>query len=53
MADFQLILESDPVPEQIQYLDDRLYEFNVKATGISDGRGLSIMVHDDHGKGLY
>jgi GNAT superfamily N-acetyltransferase len=30
-------------------LDERIYEFNVAATGLADGRGLSIRVHDDAG----
>ena len=32
------------------YLEDRLYEFNVGATGIADGRGLALVVRDDAGR---
>jgi ribosomal protein S18 acetylase RimI-like enzyme len=33
----------------IQFLEDRLYEFNRAATGISDGRGLGIVLRDARG----
>ena len=36
----------DPTPEEIQYLEDRIYEFNSSATGISDGRMLALFVRD-------
>src|SRR6202023_811023 len=29
----RLIVETDPRPEDIRFLEDRLYEFNVQATG--------------------
>jgi GNAT superfamily N-acetyltransferase len=41
------VIETDPTPEQIQYLEDRLYEFNAAATGITDGQGLAIFVRDE------
>jgi GNAT superfamily N-acetyltransferase len=40
-------IETDPTPEQVQYLEDRLYEFNSKATRIKDGRSLAIFVRDE------
>jgi GNAT superfamily N-acetyltransferase len=40
------VIETDPTPEHIQYLEDRLYEFNAAATGITDGQGLAIFVRD-------
>lgn len=36
----------DPTPEEIQYLEDRIYEFNSSATGIGDGRMLALFVRD-------
>jgi len=42
-----VVIESDPTPEQVQYLEDRLYEFNASATRITDGQGLGIFVRDD------
>jgi ribosomal protein S18 acetylase RimI-like enzyme len=43
-------------PHDIQFLDDRIYEYNVSRTGIADGRVLGIILRDeDHGiiAGLY
>ena len=47
-ADF--VIESDPSPEQVQYLEDRIYEFNSATTGIADGEWLAIFVRDDSGR---
>jgi GNAT superfamily N-acetyltransferase len=44
------VIETDPTPDQIQYLEDRLYEFNSKATGITDGQGLAIFVRDEQAR---
>jgi hypothetical protein len=41
------VIETDPTPEQIHYLEDRFYEFNSEATGITDGQGLAIFVKDE------
>ena len=46
MSTFAFVIETDPTPEHIQYLEDRLYEFNAAATGITDGQGLAIFVRD-------
>lgn len=45
----QLEFEEDPTPDQVRFLEDRLYEFNVDATGIADGRLLAIFVRADDG----
>lgn len=37
----------EPTPGEMQYLEDRLYEFNAAATGITDGEWLAIFVRDD------
>lgn len=50
MAAFELVITSQPTPDQVQYLEDRLYEFNSSVTGITDGQWLSIFVEDDHGR---
>ncbi len=34
----------------VDYLEDRIYEFNVQTTGIADGRGLALIVRDDAGR---
>jgi GNAT superfamily N-acetyltransferase len=44
------VIETAPTPEQVQYLEDRLYEFNVSATGIADGQGLAIFVRDEQAR---
>lgn len=33
-------------PHDIQFLDDRIYEYNVSRTGIADGRLLAIILRD-------
>jgi ribosomal protein S18 acetylase RimI-like enzyme len=35
-----------PSPGDIEYLEEQLYEFNLAATGIADGRRLGIFVRD-------
>ena len=47
MSTSEFVIETDPTPEQIQYLEDHLYEFNSDATGITDGVGLAIFVKDE------
>lgn len=42
-------IESEPRPEDIRFLEDRLYDDNVERTGLSDGQWLSIFVRDDDG----
>jgi hypothetical protein len=34
MTSLKFVIETDPTPKQIQYLEARLYEFNSQATGI-------------------
>jgi GNAT superfamily N-acetyltransferase len=34
----------DPTPDDVQYLEDRIYEFNSSTTGISDGKWLAFFV---------
>lgn len=42
----EFVIDSEPGPEEVQYLEDRIYEFNSAATGITDGAWLSIFVRD-------
>ena len=44
-----LVVLSEPTPEDIVALEDRLYGFNVAATGVDDGRYLSIFLKRDDG----
>lgn len=36
----------DPAPDEMQYLEDRIYEFNSAVTGIADGDFLAFFVRD-------
>ena len=36
----------DPTPDEVQFLEDRLYEFNSGATGITDGELLAFFVRE-------
>ena len=36
MATPELVMRTDPTPAEIDFLEDRLYEFNSQATGIVD-----------------
>jgi GNAT superfamily N-acetyltransferase len=38
---------TEPTPDLIQYLEDRIYEFNSSATGITDGEWLAIVMRDE------
>ena len=40
------IVAVDPTPDDVQYLEDRLYEFNSAVTGITDGQFLAFLVRD-------
>jgi len=44
---FELVVDREPRPDDVQYLEDRIYEFNSAATGITDGAWLSILVRDE------
>jgi GNAT superfamily N-acetyltransferase len=46
----QFVIQTDPGPEQVQYLEDRIYEFNSGVTGIADGEWLAIFLRDDAGR---
>jgi len=46
MSEAELI-PVDPIPDEVQYLEDRIYEFNSGATSINDGAWLAIFVRDE------
>ena len=50
MTTSEFLVEADPSPEQVQYLEDRIYEFNSSVTGIADGQWLAILLRDDNGR---
>jgi len=43
----ELVIGTQPLPGDVHYLEDRIYEFNSAATGITDGEWLAIFVRDD------
>jgi GNAT superfamily N-acetyltransferase len=40
----------EPTPDEVQYLEDRLYEHNSGATGIADGQLLAFLSRDESGR---
>jgi GNAT superfamily N-acetyltransferase len=51
-----LEVTDSPAREDVQFLEDRLYDFNVAATGIDDGRLLAVFAREAGGGivgGLY
>ena len=52
----QLSIIDTPDQHDVQFLDDRIYEFNAARTGIADARLLAIILRDDRDEivaGLY
>jgi GNAT superfamily N-acetyltransferase len=52
----QFFILDAPDRHDVQFLDDRLYEYNVARTGLTDGRLLAIILRDGHNAiiaGLY
>jgi GNAT superfamily N-acetyltransferase len=45
MEDLKLI-PVDPTPDEVRYLEDRIYDFNSRATGITDGEWLAFFVRE-------
>jgi len=46
----EIVISSEPTPDEVQYLEDRLYEFNAARTGITDGAWLAILIRDETGR---
>lgn len=49
MSDENLRVEDDPCRDDVAFLHARLYEANAEATGVNDGRWLTIVVRDSSG----
>src|SRR4051812_39010483 len=45
MADI-VLTPSDPNPDDVQFLEDRIYEFNASASGIAGGEWLAFFVRE-------
>ncbi len=44
-----LTIETEPDPKDLQFLEDRIIEFNYQATGYTDGKLLAIFDRDAQG----
>jgi ribosomal protein S18 acetylase RimI-like enzyme len=42
----QRLRHQEPSRDDVEYLEERLYEFNKAATGIADGRSLGVFLRD-------
>jgi GNAT superfamily N-acetyltransferase len=40
------LVRVEPTPDDVQYLEDRIYEFNSRVTGIVDGEWLAFFVRE-------
>ena len=49
MPTLELVMGMDPTPLEIDFLEDRLYEFNSQSTGVVDASGISIFGRDAQG----
>src|SRR5574341_639755 len=47
---WSLAVAPEPTPAQVRFLEERLHESNVAATGIHDGRLLSFFLRGDDGE---
>ena len=43
----ELVINTEPTPDKVQYLEGRLSEFNSSVTGITDGEWLAIFERDE------
>src|SRR5262245_3724619 len=40
------LIPVDPTPDEVQYLEDRIYDFNSRATDIADGEALAFCIRE-------
>ena len=43
----ETLLPADATPDEVQYLEDRIYEYNSRTTGIADGAVLAFFVREE------
>ncbi len=48
MEQQELTIEDEPDERDLKFLERKVYEFNVKATGFEDDRDLAIFVRDEN-----
>jgi GNAT superfamily N-acetyltransferase len=44
------LMPVEPTPDDVQFLEDRIYEFNADAAGIHDGRWLAFLLRNESGR---
>jgi len=49
MVTNRFVVESEPNAQDVQFLEDRLHEYNDAKTGMMDGKWLAIFIRDDTG----
>ena len=47
MSTEPIMMETNPTLEDQQFLEDRLYDYNVEQTGLDDGQGYAFFVRDE------
>lgn len=47
MGTNHFLVETEPAAQDVQFLEERLHEYNDAQTGITDGKGLAIFLRDD------
>jgi GNAT superfamily N-acetyltransferase len=50
MSGGELAITTTPTLDEVQYMEDRIYEFNSCATGIAGGEWVAIFVRDNHAR---
>jgi GNAT superfamily N-acetyltransferase len=48
MGNERIKMETSPTLEDMQFLEDRLYDYNVEQTGLNDGQEYAFFVRDEH-----
>ena len=44
------LMPIEPTPDEVQFLEDRIYEFNAGAAGIHDGESLAFFTRNESGR---
>jgi ribosomal protein S18 acetylase RimI-like enzyme len=47
MTAYRWQLEARPTPEDVRFLNERLYDYNVEQTGRDDGQWLAVFLRDE------
>ncbi len=50
MRPHPIVLEAQPRPDDVRFLDDQLYRYNASRTGYDDGIELLVGIRDEHGE---